>query len=365
MPSHVLASSDSHAPGRRHARSLPRLRHARAARRPAARPGHRQPRGAHLRHRLVRLRRLRPRRRALQHGALRPRVLADLEPHRRRLRGTDGGARERRRRDRDGERAGRAAPCDRHADGRRRAHRGQPLAVRRLAQPARLHARTLRHRHDLHRPARPRRLGAIDPAEHAVAVRRDARQSGARRARHSGGRGHRAPPGVAADGRLDVHHAVPDDAVRSRRRPRLSLGDQVHRRPRRGDRRRADRRRHLRLARQRQIPDADRALRRVPRNELRRGEHRRAVPAARPARGTARLRRLHEPAHRVLPAAGARDAAAADAAPRRQRPQGGRVPGEPRRRSSRLRTPTCPRIRTTRSRSACCRAGAARCSAST
>ena len=156
-----------------------------------------------------------------------------------------------------------------------------------------------------------RRLERGDPPEHAAAVRRDARQSRPRRARHPGRRAHRARARRAAAGRLDLHHAVPDDAVRSRRRSRLPLGDQVPRRPRRRDRRRAGRRRHVRLARQRQIPDADRALRRLPRHELRRGKHGRAVPAARPARRPARLRRLHEPAHRVPAAAGARDAAAA------------------------------------------------------
>ena len=66
-----------------------------------------------------------------------------------------------------------------------------------------------------------------DPPEHAAAVRRDARQSRARRARHPAGRRARARGRAAAAGRFDVHHAVPDAAVRARRRPGVPLGDQV------------------------------------------------------------------------------------------------------------------------------------------
>ena len=56
------------------------------------------------------------------------------------LRGAHGRARRRRRRDRDGQRPGRAAPGHRHAGRRRLAHRQLERAVRRLAQPAALHA---------------------------------------------------------------------------------------------------------------------------------------------------------------------------------------------------------------------------------
>jgi O-acetylhomoserine (thiol)-lyase len=58
---------------------------------------------------------------------------------------------------------------------------------------------------------------------------------------------------------------------------------------------------------------------RLPRHGVRRGKQRRRVPAARAPRGPARLRRLHEPAHRVAGAAGHRDLAAADGPPRRER----------------------------------------------
>ena len=64
------------------------------------------------------------------------------------LRGAHRGPRRRRRRDRDRFRAGGAAPRGRHADGRGRPHRRLGLALRRLAQPARLHAEALRDRDD-------------------------------------------------------------------------------------------------------------------------------------------------------------------------------------------------------------------------
>jgi hypothetical protein len=51
----------------------------------------------------------------------------------------------------------------------------------------------------------------------------------------------------AAARRFHVHDALPDAAIRARRRPDLSLRDEISRRPRRRDRRRAGRRRQLRL----------------------------------------------------------------------------------------------------------------------
>ena len=74
--------------------------------------------------------------------------------------------------------------ADRHAGRRRLAHRQLERALRRLAQPAALHAGALRHRDDLRQAGRHRRLARRDPAEHQAAVRRDARQPRARRARH-------------------------------------------------------------------------------------------------------------------------------------------------------------------------------------
>ena len=80
-------------------------------------------------------------------------------------------------------------------------------------------------------------------------------------------------------------------------------------------------------------------LRRLPRHGLQRGEHRRRVPAARAPRGPARLRREHEPAHRLADPAGHRDAAAQDGAPRREHAQGRRLPRRPRRRSRKVGYP--------------------------
>ena len=87
------------------------------------------------------------------------------------------------------------------------------------------------------------------PRQDAAAVRRDARQPGPRRARHPAVADDRARARPAAAGRFDLHHALPVPALRARRRPRLPLGHQVPRRPRHRDRRRAGRRRPLRLGR--------------------------------------------------------------------------------------------------------------------
>ena len=75
----------------------------------------------------------------------------------------------------------------------------------------------------------------------------------------------------------------------------------------------------------RQIPDHDRALRRLSRHRLRRGVRPGRLHHARARRGPARLRRLHEPRQRLLPAAGHRDAARAHGAPRRQLPRPSRA----------------------------------------
>ena len=148
------------------------------------------------------------------------------------------------------------------------AHRLLARALRRLAQSAVLHAAALRHRDDFRAPARPRRLAPRDPAEHAAAVRRDARQPGAGRARHPRGCRDRARRRAAAAGRLDLYHPLSAAAVRSRRRPRSPLGHQVPRRARRRDRRRAGGRRRLRLGGFREISGTDRTLRGLSRDGL-------------------------------------------------------------------------------------------------
>ena len=68
----------------------------------------------------------------------------------------------------------------------------------------------------------------------------------------------------------------------------------------------------------RQVPDPDRALCRLSRHRLRRGVRPAGLHHARPGRGPARFRRLHEPGQRLPHPAGRRDPAAAHGAPRRQ-----------------------------------------------
>ena len=96
-------------------------------------------------------------------------------------------------------------------------------AVRRLAQPAALHAVALRHR----------RRPSSSPATSTPGAPRSGPRRGCCSARRSATRGstcstsrpsraiaHDARP--AAAGRLDLHHAVADEAVRPRRRPASS-----------------------------------------------------------------------------------------------------------------------------------------------
>ena len=89
--------------------------------------------------------------------------------------------------------------------------------------------------------------------------RSTARRSATRRATSSTSR---ASPAVAHDNGVPlivdntVADAVPDPAVRVRRRHRRALGHQVHRRPRHVDRRRHRRRRQVRLRRQRHASPA-------------------------------------------------------------------------------------------------------------
>ena len=114
----------------------------------------------------------------------------------------------------------------------------------------------------------------------------------------------------------------------------------------------------------RQVPDDDRAVRRLPRRGVRRGVRPVGARHAGPRRGPPRLRRLHEPAQRVRPAAGHRDAAAADGAPRRQHRSGARDAAGQRRGDAGSSTRGCRRTPTTSSPSGSTRRVPVRSSAS-
>jgi O-acetylhomoserine (thiol)-lyase len=176
------------------------------------------------------------------------------------------------------------------------------------AQPAALHAARFGIDTTFVKPLRHRRLARRDPPEHPAAVRRDPGQPGAGRAGHPHRQRHRArrtacrcwwtatfttpwlmkPFDHGAD--LVYHsatkflsgHGTVVGGCWSTAAP--STGRRV-----------------------RPLPRAERALRRLPRHGVQRGKHRRRLPAARAARGPARLRRLHEPAHRLADPAGHRD----------------------------------------------------------
>ena len=233
--------------------------------------------------------------------------------------------------------------------GAGRAHRGLGPHLRRLPQHVHAHPAALRHHHHARRPARSAKLRQGHHRQDAAGVRRDARQSGAGGARHRGGGRRGAQGRTAADARFHLHHALSLPALRARRRHRHAFGHQVPRRPRHRHRRHRRRRRPLRLGGVGQVPDHDRALRRLSRHLVRRGVRARRLHHARPRRGPARLRRLHEPGQRLLSPAGHRDAARAHGAARRQR--GGRraFPGEARGRRlgevSGPRKPPRPRAR--------------------
>ena len=198
----------------------PRLRHPGAARRRRARPRHRRARGADPPDHLVRVRVAATTPRRCSTWSARATSTPHQQPDQRGARGARGRARRRHRRDRHGQRPGGAAPGDRHPDGRRLAHRRHRSALYGGSHNL-LHytLRALRHRDHLRQAGRHRRLARRDPARDQAAVRRDARQPRPRRARHPDRRGDRARARPAAAGRLDLHHALADEAVRPRRRP--------------------------------------------------------------------------------------------------------------------------------------------------
>ena len=237
----------------------------------STRPGHRRARGADPPDHLVRVPRQRARGVAVQHGARRAR-LQRASPTR-------------------------PTPCSRSASPRSKAAsaRSRPRAARRRCtwrsprSPARARTSSPRARSTaarttcshytlprfgiettLRRPARPRRLAERDPARtpSCCSARRSAIPGStcstfprSRRSRTT------AKLPLLVDSTFTTPWLL--QALRPRRRPRLPLGDQV---PVGGhgvvDRRRAGRRRHVRLGRLGTISRADRALRGLPRHGL-------------------------------------------------------------------------------------------------
>ena len=224
----------------------------------------------------------------VQHGARRPRLLAHLESDVRGARGAHRRARGRRRRDRHRERPGGAASRDRHAawaPARTSSRRARSTAARTTCSTTRCRASASTTTF-----VDPRDLDAW-----RAAIRPETRLLFGETLGNPG-LDVLDIPRVAA---LAHEHGLPLLVDSTFTTPWLMrpfehgadlvvpFGDQVPVRPRRRDRRGAGRRRPLRLGRRRrarQVPDADRAVRRLPRHGVHRGVDDRGVPAARAAR---------------------------------------------------------------------------------
>jgi hypothetical protein len=187
---------------------IPRFRYPVAARRRRARPRHRRARHAGLFHLLVRVQGFRPRRRAVQYGARRPRVFAHLQPdqcgaggaHRRAGR-RRGGHRHRQRPGRDAPGPGTIAGAGSHIVASRALYGGSHNLLAYTLKRFGIDTTFVD-------PRDHRCLARRDPAQYQGAVRRDARQSGAGRAGHRYRRRLAHDHAPAADDGLHVHHAL-------------------------------------------------------------------------------------------------------------------------------------------------------------
>ncbi len=171
-------------------RTQARLHHPPTARRPAARPDHRQPRRADLPDHQLPVPRHRARRQSVRPEGVRQHLHPHHEPDHRRARAAPGQtwkAASARWRPVSGHAA--QAHGDPHPVRRGRPHRHQQPALRRHLQPVRLHLPAHRHRRDLRRSDRPGRLREGDPAQHQDPLRRDAGQSRHQRLPVRGGGG--------------------------------------------------------------------------------------------------------------------------------------------------------------------------------
>ena len=225
----------------------PRLHHPPASRRPAARPDHRQPRGADLSdHQLP----------VQEHGArgqsVRPEgIRQHLHPHHesddRRAGAAHRQPRRRRRRTGDEQRA-RGAGAG-HPDPLRRGgpHRDQQPALRRHLQPVPLLLPAHRHRCHVRRSDGPGQLRAGDPAQHQDHLRRDVGQPRHQRLPVRRGRGDRSQERDPVDDRQHLRHAVSVPAVRMGGQHHRPQHHQIPGRPRHDHRRDHRGRRQFRL----------------------------------------------------------------------------------------------------------------------
>ena len=174
---------------------------------------------------------------------------------------------------------------------------------------------------------------AVRP-EHEAVLRGDDRQPEDQHPRHPSGRRCRARERHPAHRRQHDRDAVPDQAVRVRRRHRRALRHEVPRRPRHRHRRRHRRRRKVRVVQERrQVPGSDRSRPELPRRQLhRRGRRRAGLHHQGPRAAAARPGCRHRAAERVAAHPGHRDPVAAHRAPRAERAGDRGVAGEPARR---------------------------------
>ena len=192
-------------------------------------------------------------------------------------------------------------------------------------------------------PADPESVPAGDRRSHARLLCRDAAQSQAHRVPDRRGRSNRPGARRAVDhGQHRRAHDLP--AIRSWRRHRGPLDDQVRRRARHLDRRHDRRRRQLRLGGARKaLPHSQRARSQLSwRGVDRGGEAARAdrLYHPRPGRAAARHGHVHEPVQCLPVHPGFGDAAAADARALPQRRRGRAPSSEPSRsRACHLRGP--------------------------
>ena len=173
----------------------------------------------------------------------------------------------------------------RHPDGSGLPYRRLQRAVRRLAQPAALHAAPLRHRDHLRQGARHRRLARGHPPGDPPAVRRDARQPRPGRARHPDA-GPARPSTRSRCWSTRPSPPLPAQALRPWRRPALPFGHQVPGRPRHHHRRRAGGGGTFDFRASGRFPELS-DLRGLPQHGVHRGKHGGALPAARAPRACA------------------------------------------------------------------------------